>query len=139
MEKSQLLFQNFLVTSFDYKMLNYNVEESQLDFDFKVMFSRSKERFTINADLSIVDEENNVVIELSSVGLFSFDFKDETYFDNFVSLNGPAIIFPYIRGFISNFTSLSGLSTIILPTLNLSGYKQDILDNLIDLDGEEEE
>ena len=51
-----------------------------------------------------------------------------------MSLNGPAIVFPYIRSFISSMSSLSGFETITLPTLNLSGYREQLIKDLIDLD-----
>ncbi|MDY4753237.1 MAG: protein-export chaperone SecB [Prevotella sp.] len=38
---------------------------------------------------------------------------------NFICINAPAIIFPYIRAYVSTLTSLSGIPTIIMPTINM--------------------
>ena len=37
--------------------------------------------------------------------------------------NAPALIFPYVRSYISAVTALSGLSAINLPVMNLSSLK----------------
>ena len=53
------------------------------------------------------------------MGIFEFD-EDLTNKQLFFSQNAPAILFPYIRAYISALTALSGIPTITLPTLNLS-------------------
>jgi preprotein translocase subunit SecB len=70
------------------------------------------------------------------VGIFEYDTEDEKLLLNFLSVNGPAIVFPYIRSFISSFTALTGFDTITLPTLNLSGHKDELIKTLIYLEDE---
>ncbi|MGB5982687.1 MAG: protein-export chaperone SecB [Nonlabens sp.] len=139
MKTSTLTFQNFVVSHFHYETLKENISENKFTLRPRALLSRKEEKINIHIDLTLKDIDNMFFIKLSATGLFDFDFQDETYLNSFISINGPAIIFPYIRSFISSFTALSGLDTVTLPTLNLSGYKQDILDNMIDLDREEEE
>ncbi len=45
-------------------------------------------------------------------------------------MNAPAILFPYIRSYISTLSTLSGLSPIVLHTLNLTSLKDELLDNI---------
>ena len=37
---------------------------------------------------------------------------------DFLTINAPAIAFPYVRSYISNLTLQSGFSPIILPSVN---------------------
>jgi preprotein translocase subunit SecB len=59
------------------------------------------------------------------IGLFKFtgDFDEVK---NFLYLNAPAILFPYLRAYISTLTTLSGLDTYTLPTMNLSSLKDEL-------------
>ena len=48
----------------------------------------------------------------------------------FICHNAPAILFPYIRAYISNITALGGIAPIILPTLNLESVGKTLKDEL---------
>ena len=69
---------------------------------------------------SIEDENNSLNIKIETIGLFEFDSDIENYKNVFFSQNAPAILFPYVRAYISTLTSLAGIPPVILPTLNLS-------------------
>ena len=49
----------------------------------------------------------------------------------FIGLNAPAILFPYLRAYVSNITALSGMQPIIMPTLNLSTICKDMVEKLM--------
>lgn len=49
---------------------------------------------------------------------------------HYFAVNAPAILFPYIRAYISLLTSLSGVGTVLLPTLNLSSLSKELLNNI---------
>ena len=60
-------------------------------------------------------------IEVHAEGYFEFE-QDITEVEKgiFFKTSAPAILFPYIRAYISTLSSLSGVAPVILPTLNLS-------------------
>lgn len=130
--KSQLNFINFVVPKFLFEKLSIEKEDDSFEIKPQAVINREKGQFHINIDIEINDSENSFLLKMFAVGIFEFEVEKEEYLLNFMSINGPAIIFPYIRSFISSFTSLSGFDTITLPTLNLSGFKDDILNSLID-------
>lgn len=131
--QSQLNFKNFVVPKFQFEK---KVIENESSFELKpqAVISRSKKQFHIDIEIELFDKENQFLLKMVSVGIFHYNTDEESDLLNFMSINGPAIIFPYIRSFISSFTALSGFDTVTLPTLNLSGFKQDLIENLIDLD-----
>lgn len=131
--KAQLEFINFVVPKFLFEKLPIEKENDSFKIRPQAVINREKGQFHINMDIEINDPENSFSLKMFAVGIFEFKIEKEELLLNFMSINGPAIIFPYVRSFISSFTSLSGFDTITLPTLNLSGFKEDILSNLIDV------
>ncbi len=77
----------------------------------------SKE-FGIGFRINIKDEEFNILMEM--VFLFELDEDIDEKFkqSDFLTINAPAIAFPYVRSYISNLTLQSGFSPIILPSVN---------------------
>lgn len=132
--KAKIDFKNFVVPKFQFDKNLPNDVENTLELMPQVVISRSKKQFHINVELELIDKENDFLLQMICVGIFHYNIDDENELLNFMSINGPAIIFPYIRSFISSFTALSGFDTVTLPTLNLSGFKQELIENLIDLD-----
>lgn len=59
-------------------------------------------------------------IKLEMLFLFQIDQHIDEDFkqSDFVKINAPAIAFPYVRSYISNFTLQSGFDPIILPSVN---------------------
>lgn len=83
-------------------------------------------RFIITFDLSLVEPlkegEKTTIIKGSFMGLFSSseDLDDEFLNSPFVKINAPAILYPFIRAYISTITINASLEAILLPTLNFA-------------------
>lgn len=77
-------------------------------------------RFTITFNIKLEDEGKTFFLSLLAVAEFetNIDLNQEFKDSPFAKINAPAIAFPYIRTFISNFTLNSGISPIILPSFN---------------------
>lgn len=103
---------------------------STIDKELEIEIKKSDEvndeanNFKLSFDINIKDKNKSFNIDISTEGFFEFD-KDlnENDRDLFFNVNAPAILFPYIRAYISTLTSLSGICPIILPTINLTGRK----------------
>lgn len=132
--KSHLKFINFVVPKFLFEKVEISKDEEFFKLQPKAVIDRKEKQFHINIDLEINDSKNSFITRILGVGIFQYETDDEKLLLNYIAINGPAIIFPYIRSFLSSFTSLSGFDTITLPTLNLSGFKDEIIENLIDID-----
>lgn len=69
----------------------------------------------------ITNDNSSMNIEVKTVGFFEFDKNlPNELLQDFFQKNAPAILFPYVRAYISTLTGLSGVAPLILPTLNLS-------------------
>ena len=71
---------------------------------------------------------------MDTVSNFSFDSQIEiTQLNKYFYMNAPAILFPYIRAYISTLSVLSGIEPITLPTLNLSGLGKELEKNTVEI------
>ena len=75
--------------------------------------------------VNMSDERGNINISIKIEGLFEFDSDlNETQKNNFFDINAPAILYPYVRAYLSSLTSLSGFNHIILPTINFAARSE---------------
>ena len=76
-------------------------------------------------------ETGQNVLEVNCVS--SFEFKNvETVEDipDYFFANSLAIVFPYVRAFVSNITLQANIRPLVLPTLNLSGLQDQLRNNM---------
>lgn len=77
-----------------------------------------------------VGNKNVVFVECNSV----FSFKDPVKLEEIPSYfypNSIAIVFPYIRAFVSTLSLQANVQPIILPTMNLFGLQEELRKNTI--------
>ena len=118
-----------------FRFVNYQVVESEFRFDSKrksnkklnVTFERSvvvddaDSRMRLELVNTIEDEDKSLFLRVRMHGFFEFDPQiSDDMKGMFIRINAPAILFPYVRAYVSTLTSLSGIEPVILPTLNLS-------------------
>lgn len=68
--------------------------------------------------------------------LANFSFEHVSSFDEIPSYfyrNAIAIIFPYLRAFVSTVTLQANIPPVILPTMNLSSLEKPLRDNTIQI------
>jgi len=126
------------------QFIKFQVLESHIVFkekgDYKVQIGfnprgevqKTNNLFYLKLGIQVKDEDDKFSVELDT--LSTFKYSDESSLDEYINglfvLNAPAIIFPYLRAFITNITSQSGMSPLILPTLNLSKLGDDLKENI---------
>lgn len=101
--------------------LNINCEGG-LDYE--------KQLFVLTMKVHVEDSEKVLNIDVKAEGYFKYQGENLEQLLGFIGINSPALLFPYIRSFISMLTSISGLKTVTLPTLNLSNIGKKLADNL---------
>ncbi|PIQ21307.1 MAG: protein export chaperone secb [Cytophagales bacterium CG18_big_fil_WC_8_21_14_2_50_42_9] len=89
-------------------------------------------QFQLELGVEVKDKDNKIAISILTFSTFEFDEDAdiEAYKSSFFITNAPAIIYPYIRSYIASLTAQSGLITITLPTLNLTGLAQELRGNI---------
>ncbi|RZL31401.1 MAG: hypothetical protein EOP00_35135 [Pedobacter sp.] len=76
--------------------------------------------------MSLSNKINDFCLKVEAIAHFECDILIDIEFLNgdFVRVNAPAIGFPYLRAFISNFTLSAGFNPIFLPTYNFVAMAQ---------------
>lgn len=136
-EQPKLRFKGVDFPNINLKSLKpYNKETSDVNIKIDItprvfIPANSNNRFKIvmTVDLSAEDYFN-----LSVIGVGSFEITDPEIDaktrKSFINANSTAIMFPYVRSFISTLTSNIGtvLSPIILPTRFFKGDIEELVD-----------
>lgn len=92
-----------------------------LDFNPRGEILKDQNLFKILLGVIINDDDESIKANVEAIGYFEFsDSIDQDTLNNLFYVNAPAILFPYIRAYISTLTNLSGIETVTLPTINLS-------------------
>lgn len=128
----KLGFQGVDIINVHYTSRRPYSNEDTIDFSAnpKVFFPEEvKNEFKILMNVSLVSKDC-FEMELLAIGNFLFDRDvDENERKGLINANAPAIMFPYVRAFISTFTSnLGGVTTpIILPAQIFSGELEELI------------
>lgn len=119
-------------------MLNMDaISGTTLNLDIKPQgtFIQEKGEFVLNflftAD-SGTDESNcSRVIEVNCEALFSFkEIKEIDEIPSYFYSNSIAILFPYVRAFVSTLSLQACYNPVILPTMNLSTLADELKRNV---------
>ncbi len=131
---SSFQFENFLINKSLFE-LGDSTDISDLSIGFRPSGKLDIENQMFNLELAVFISDSSEVfkVEIEAVGFFTFDNIDKDSLTSFLYHNAPAILFPYIRAYISSLTTLSGIKPIVLPTLNLSNLKDDLEKNIVEI------
>ena len=103
---------------------NPEEEASQnLNVEFEQTIGVNEEGHNMRLEMiaNINDGNKMLVIKVKALGFFEFDSDlNPEEKEIFFRTNAPAILFPYLRAYITTLSSLSGVKPVILPTLNMS-------------------
>lgn len=136
MEDSKFQFKGFAIKkSFFERKDGEPSTKFDLDFSPKGFVNRKKSHFQLHLGVKITDENKIFIIDIEAVADFFFNSEIESkQLNSFFYVNAPAILFPYIRAYISALTTLSGLKPLTLPTLNLTNLGKELEKNTIDIE-----
>lgn len=129
MENSQFQFKGFQIKKSLIDINNNDDLDLSIQFKPSGILNKKDSTFILNLGVAIKDSDK-LNIEILSESFFKYSNIDDDKLSNFLYLNAPAIMFPYLRAYISSLTALSGINPITLPTLNLSGLKSELESNI---------
>jgi preprotein translocase subunit SecB len=130
MNNSKFQFKGFLIKKSIIVINNRDSNDFNIGFIPSGILNRKENTFILNLETKISDKSDGIDIKVEAEGEFSYENISEEQLENFLYVNASAILFPYIRAYISSLTSLSGIKPINLPTLNLVSLKQVLKENI---------
>lgn len=125
MKSPFIQFNRYIITNIDYKLLDEPTldEDGELSLSAFIGVSEDKKTADIKLTGVIADHVKNRSVTVEILGLFDLDMEGSVKeIKDFLSVNGTAILFPYLRSIVSIVSSLDGDNSIILPTINTTGF-----------------
>lgn len=123
--KSVLKFNDFLVEETIFKRNYVQAGEFELKFKLNAIgeFTDKRDKAKLKLTCSLFDENFNdgnapFYLKTTIVGYFECENVDIEAFE----FNALAILLPYLRAFITSFTSQAGIPPVILPPINVYNY-----------------
>ena len=108
---------------------------NSLSFGLFVSWSREEpsKSFSVSFDFKLLDS-SGYQIELEYEGSFETeDIVDQEFMDSpWPQVNGAAIVYPYMRAFVSTLTINSGFEPAIIPSVNFQKMYADKVANKIE-------
>lgn len=131
MQAAAFKLDNYLFDKIIINLDNHKSKELELNFDTSGIFFNDTKKFELIFNVSVFnDDKTNIFAEIRCKGIFSFENVNE--FDDipdFFYRNSIAILFPYVRSYLSIVTTQANVPGIILPTFNLSGLENKLRKN----------
>ncbi len=126
MEKAAFKLDNYHFTKASLDFNIPNDAELNISFNPKGVFYAKDARYDLVFDVTVECVETNTdVVKVSCEASFSFgntvsieDIPDYFY------PNSLAIVFPYVRAFVSTISLQANVQPVILPTVNLMGLTE---------------
>ena len=133
-QRATFQLDNFIFNDVRLSLNNAKPKNINVDFMPEGVFHQSDKTF----DLTLVfffffcNEREDSFIFISCIGTFSFEnFEVVADIPPFFYRNAIAILFPYIRAFISSLTAQANITPMILPTYNLGELEAPLRDKTI--------
>lgn len=121
----------------NYKVLKFTFidpssEQTKLAIQFnpKGEYNKKEGRFLLIFEF-IAGFNDGKDVFVNAVFQGTFKFADNTPLEDIPAYfyrNSIAIVFPYVRSFVTTLTAISNVKPLILPVLNLSGLEQPLKD-----------
>lgn len=103
-------------------VIHFGSPDSKVDININIDNKVEKNKLFVTLSITFVSgkEDTPKEIEASVRTLGIFEFSDDSVIstNNFGQINGPAIIFPFIREHIASISLKAGINPIILPIVN---------------------
>ena len=136
MEDSKFQFKGFnIIRSLIERNENKASQKINLGFAPKGFINKNDSNFQLQLGVRIEDENKSFKIEIDAIANYVFENKESlNNLSKFFYVNAPALLFPYIRAYISILTNLSGFEPINLPTLNMTRLGEDLRKNTTEVE-----
>lgn len=122
-KKADLIFKYYRIGN---SKIELDIKAQKIEGETEISIANETRRigdneFEIELNTTVVNESKTMNIQVSMTGYFEvLPILDENKKAALINLNAPAIMFPYIRAYISSLTGLSGLAPVIIPAINMT-------------------
>lgn len=136
-KKAGFQLDRFIISKCSFEDLEKYTDTIDIKLEPSGVYNTSNGEFQITLDFSAESKEidKQPIRPIASVTLKGFyTISDKPEFENipdFFYQNSIAILFPYLRSFISNMTLQAGSTLLVLPLLNLTNLSTVLKENTV--------
>jgi len=136
-KKSEFKFINFLISRSELIRIPKGKEQDEYDISIvpSGLIAKKNKIFQLTLQVQVSEKNERFKASVEAVGFFQFpDDVNKDLLTTFFYTNAPAILFPYVRAYISSLTALSGMEAVNLPTINLTSkeLQEQLINNTIE-------
>lgn len=136
MEKAVFSIDKYVFEKVEINLENKKTDEINVDFDSKGIFYTKDSTFDLT--FTFIAFNDNAIetpfVKIQCVGTFKFDNVNSLEeVPTFFYRNAIAILFPFVRAFVSMVTIQANIPPIMLPTMNLSSLDEPLKQNTVQL------
>lgn len=131
-ERAAFQLDNYVFDNVFIDLQNQKPSETVINFDPSGVYDSDKSTYDLKFIFSAFSTESgdSPFIRIQCLGTFSFENVNEIgEIPSFFYRNSIAILFPYVRAFISTVTLQANIPPMILPTYNLSELEAPLKEN----------
>lgn len=104
--------------NFTRKLTNDDLENGKFfEVNFDGGFTEDKKHGKVTITATCIDKEALRKVNVTVSGYFSISETEN--FEEFLIVNGSAIIFPYVRSILSMVSSFDSETALLIPTVNI--------------------
>ena len=130
-EKARFRFVEYLFQETSIKLTGEDIgDDVEFGIEPNGIFEEDNKMFILTLNVLVKDKKSSLEVKMTVTGKFEYETNDIQELVPYLGFNAPAIMFPYIRAYITNITALGGISPIILPTLNMESVGKELLDKI---------
>ncbi len=131
MQKAAFSIINYQFDRVQIDLNNHKSKDLELAFKTNGIYENENSTFELHFVVNVSNKvAENPFVEISCKG--NFKFENVSRFEeipDFFYRNSIAILFPYVRAYLSLVTTQANVPGIILPTLNLSNLETELKRN----------
>lgn len=130
-KKASFRFMNYIICDASIHISDTKLNDHiNFSFEPKGMIDKKQNVFQLTLNTLVEDRNKSFSVDITAIANFKYELADDGSIpENYFYHNAPAILFPYIRAYIANLSALSGIQTILLPTVNMSGLAGELKEN----------
>ena len=129
---------SFSITNYQFPKVIIDLDKHintdlNVNFDTNGVYDSANSSFDLFFTVKVSNKDQSApFVEVSCKGVFKFEeVKNFVEIPDFFYRNSIAILFPYLRAYVSMVTTQANVPGIILPTLNLSHLEHDLKSNTL--------
>lgn len=136
MEKAKFALESYSFDEFEFNSSNNPKEDTSIKIDPSGVLETKSNKYFLVFDFYAFDENVGVdkpYVKCKLQALFNFSEEISSIDDvpPYFYANSIAIVFPYLRSFISSLTIQANIRPVILPTMNLGSLSSPLKENTV--------